>query len=113
LRVRDTGYWLESLYEYSDEGWVEHTTSNGGLAYTPLGEDTRGDPIGVLRFYGEAPAGSETALVQWRGAVHEVPVQNDHFAFAAWDATEEEVDDVVTGDFAGVRQREPKVLGFR
>jgi hypothetical protein len=108
LRVRNTGYWLESLYEWGDEGWVERNTSNGSLAYETIGEDSNGNLIGVLRYYGEAPADSEVALVQWRGAVHEVPVQNGHFAFAAWDATEDEVSRIAPGaDDPG-----PKIVGF-
>jgi hypothetical protein len=110
LRVRETGYWLQSLYEYGDEGWVEHTTSNGGLAYTAIGEDNRGASIGVLRYYGEAPADSDVALVQWRGAVHDVPVQNGHFAFAAWDATEDEVDLIAGAGDAD--DHGPAVVGF-
>lgn len=80
--VRETGYWLESLYEYGADGWAEHTTSNGGLAYTGTGEDDRVAPIGVLRYYGEAPAGSQAAVIRWRGTLHEVHVQNGHFAFS-------------------------------
>lgn len=98
--MRDTGCWLESLYEYGADGWLEHTTSNGGLAYTGIGEDDDGNSIGVLRYYGEARADSEIALVRWRDAVHEVPVQHGHFAFVAWDASESE-------------DHNPEVVGFR
>jgi len=112
LRVRETGYWLESLYEYGATGWTEHTTSNGGVAYTGTGEDDRGAPIGVLRYYGEAPAGSQVAVIRWAGRLHEVRVQNGHFAFAAWDATEEEVDHLVAR-YVGADDREPNVVRFR
>jgi hypothetical protein len=105
LRVRATGYWLESLYEYGPEGWTEHTTSNGSLAYNSTGEDECGNSVGVLRFYGDARRDSRVVLIQWRDAVHEVPVQNGHFAFAEWDATEDEVDALPA---AG-----PTVVGFR
>jgi hypothetical protein len=100
LRVRETGSWLESLYERTADGWTEHTTSNGVLAYTGTGETDDGTPIGVLRYYGEAPADSEIALVRWREDVCQVPVQHGHFAFAAWDASERE-------------SHQPELVGFR
>jgi hypothetical protein len=100
LRVHETGYWLESLYEHTADGWIEHMTSNGVLAYTGIGETEDGMPVGVLRYYGEAPTDSEVALVRWGGEVHEVPVQGGYFAFAVWDASERET-------------YEPAVVGFR
>jgi hypothetical protein len=90
LRTRGTGYWLESLYEHGSEGWLEHTTSNGSTAWNITGEDAEGTGVGVLRFYGEAPPGASCALVRWRGATHEVPVQNGHFAFVCSEVTEHE-----------------------
>lgn len=90
LRVRETSYWLESLYQYGSDGWIEETTSNGVLAYSGVGEAEDGTPIGILRYYGKAPADSELALIRWRDEVHEVPVRHGHFAFAAWDASEHE-----------------------
>ncbi len=112
LRQRETGYWLESLYEYGAEGWVEHTTSNGGLAYTSIGEDDEGTPIGVLRYYGEAPSDSQIARIRWRDEIHQIPVQRSHFAFAVWDATDDEVDRIAAGDPGGADDHGPKVVGF-
>jgi hypothetical protein len=102
LRVRDTGYWLESLYRYGADGWVEETTSNGSLAYSGIGEAEDGSPLGILRYYGEGPASSKVALVEWHSEVHEVPVRNGHFAFAAWDVPESEFE-----------SSKPKLIGFR
>lgn len=113
LRARATGYWLESLYEYDNDRWTEVTTSNGGLAYTATGENDEGDPIGALRYYGEAPADSVTATIRWRETLHEVPVQNNHFAFAVWDATEHEIDRLAATGFAGAEPLEPKVVSFQ
>jgi hypothetical protein len=107
FRVRETGYWLESLYEYGDTGWSEHTTSSAGLSYSSIGVDETGAPIGALRLYGEAPAGSKVAVVRWRSTLHEVPVQAGHFAFAAWDVTDEEADRLVQHD------DEPEVVRFQ
>jgi hypothetical protein len=112
LNVRDTGYWRESLYEYGDDGWIEHTTSNGGLAYTAIGEDPDGNSIGVLRYYGRAPADAEVAIIRWRGVLHEVPVQNGHFAFAAWDARDDELDRLATRGSGRMNQHDPEVVRF-
>jgi len=60
------------------------------MNWSPLGWTDEGVTLGALRLYGEAPHGARTALVQWRGRVETVPVENGHFAFAAWDATEDE-----------------------
>ena len=100
LRVRETGYWLESLYQRTADGWTEHMTSNGVLAYTGISEAHDGTTIGVLRYHGKAPADSQSALVRWRGEVREVQVQRGHFAFAAWNASERE-------------SHAPEVVGFR
>jgi hypothetical protein len=99
LRVRDTGYWLESLYEYSADGWIEHSTTNGVIAWNSISFGEADEAIGVLRYYGEAPADADAALVQWRGDVREAPVMHGHFVFADWEAPEPD-------------EYDPKVVGF-
>lgn len=101
LQVRTTGYWLESLYRRSEDRWVEHTTSNGVIAYSGTGENEAGEFTGVLRFYGEAPVGSNVALIRWCGSTYEVPVTDGHFVFAVWEARESDSD------------VEPEVVEFR
>lgn len=93
LRVRDSGYWLESVYERGEGGWSETSGSNGTRAYG----------AGVFRLYGDTPAGAATALIDWRNANHEASVQNGHFAFAVWDLDDDEFEIC----------EEPWVVGFR
>lgn len=92
LLVRDSGYWLESLYVRCETGWSEVTTSNGTLSYSH----------GVIRLYGHAPEQAAAALVSWQDTIHETPVHNGHFAFAAWDLDDEEFLD----------SDEPHLVGF-
>lgn len=100
LRVRDTGYWLDSLYEYGADGWAECTTGSAGTVWTSVGENEAGDVIGVLRQHGEAPEGAEAALYRWRGVDYEVPVHSGFFVFVVWDAPE-------------LLNYDPEFLGFR
>lgn len=90
LHVLETDNWLEAVYERSGGEWVEWTTSYDREAWSPV-ETKGGVAIGVFRLYGPAPSGVERAIVSWRGERHEASVRNGYFAFAAWDATDEEL----------------------
>ncbi|HEX4519191.1 MAG TPA: hypothetical protein VH063_06375 [Gaiellaceae bacterium] len=90
LHVSETDHWLESVYELVDGAWREWTTSNEEQAWSPI-RTKDGVSIGVFRLYGPAPPEAERALVSWRGELHEAPVQNGFFAFAAWDVSDEEL----------------------
>jgi len=41
--------------------------------------------VGVLRFSGEASVDSQTAIIQYDGEEHGVPVNYGYFLFVAWD----------------------------
>jgi hypothetical protein len=90
LHVLETDNWLEAVYRRADTEWVEWTTSEGSEAWSPI-ETKGGVAIGVFRLYGPAPPGAERAIVSWRGERRVAPVRNGYFAFAAWDASDEEV----------------------
>ncbi len=90
LHVLETDNWLEAVYERVEGSWVEWTTSTESEAWSPI--ETRGGvTFGAFRLYGPAPPGAERAIVFWRGEPHEAPVHNGYFAFATWDASDEEL----------------------
>jgi hypothetical protein len=73
-------YLMDNLYELVDNAWESGQGGSGGPGINWSGGD-----VGVLRFSGEASGDSQTAIIQYNGEEHSVPVNHGYFLFVAWD----------------------------
>ena len=61
-----------------EEGWVEQGTTSGQTVWSSRDDD---DSLGLLASWGRAKPGATTAVVTFRGATVEIPVERDHYAW--------------------------------
>ena len=61
-----------------EDGWVEQGTTSGQTVWSSRDDD---DSLGLLASWGRAKPGATAAIVTFRGATVEIPVEHDHYAW--------------------------------
>ena len=76
-----------------EDGWIERGTTSGQTVWSSRDDDD--DSLGLLASWGRAKPGPTAAVVTFRGATVEIPVQHEHYAWLVERVPVEAVDEPV------------------
>lgn len=74
-------YVMNDVFIRVGDRWETHSGGNGDMQWALLDDESE---TGVLRYGGNAPAGTSAAWIRYEAEDHRVPVRHGRFLFVAW-----------------------------